>query len=133
MVVTGGWYTEDLVVRYNRQGDVTQLPNLNNGRRTHACGYYLNTDNQKVRWCNIIFVLGVTGDFVLQVLLVTGGYESGDYLSSTEIHETGSNKWQFVGNLPRPVYGLREDFQKYHFHKHYQKFKFIISFKSVEH
>ena len=66
------------------------------------------------RWdnvLNIIFVWWVTGNFVLQVLLVTGGYGGRDYLSSTEILVNGSEKWEVVANLPTPVRALREDFQ----------------------
>ena len=48
---------------------------------------------------------------MLQVLLVTGGWDDGNNeMSSTEIYVTGSDKWEEVGNLPTPVSGLREDF-----------------------
>ena len=65
------------------------------------------------RWdnvLNIIFVWWLTGDFVLQVLMVTGGSDR-NYLSSTEILVNGSEKWEVVANLPTPVRALREDFQ----------------------
>ena len=52
MVVTGGlgpgMEGHVRVVRYNRQGDVTDLPELNTGRWSHACGFYINANNQKV-------------------------------------------------------------------------------------
>ena len=51
VVVTGGSTTLsifDRVVRYNRQGNFTDLPKLNIGRFGHACGHYINDKNQKV-------------------------------------------------------------------------------------
>ena len=48
---------------------------------------------------------------MVQVLLVTGGWDGDNYLSSTEIHVSGADKWNLVGNLPTPVRGLREVYQ----------------------
>ena len=48
---------------------------------------------------------------MVQVLLVTGGYGGYNFLSSTEIHVSGADKWNMVGNLPTPVWGLREVYQ----------------------
>ena len=48
---------------------------------------------------------------MVQVLLVTGGYDGDNYLSSTETHVSGADKWNLVGNLPTPVQGLREVYQ----------------------
>ena len=48
---------------------------------------------------------------MVQVLLVTGGYDGDNFLTSTETHESGADKWNLVGNLPTPVSGLREVYQ----------------------
>ena len=48
---------------------------------------------------------------MVQVLLVTGGYDGDNRLSSTETHVSGADKWNLVGNLPTPVSGLREVYQ----------------------
>ena len=48
---------------------------------------------------------------MVQVLLVTGGWDVDNFLSSTEIHVSGADKWNLVGNLPTPVYALREVYQ----------------------
>ena len=61
--------------------------------------------------CCKIFVLHLTCYIVGQVLLITGGWDGRNKLASTEIHVTGTNNWNLVGNLPRAVYGLREDSQ----------------------
>ena len=54
---SGGNFSSDRVVRYNRQGGVTDLPKLNTGRHDHACGYFVNNNNVKViNCCNIICV-----------------------------------------------------------------------------
>ena len=66
---------------------VKSLPDLNEGRRAHACGYFYD-DDRKV------------------VLVVTGGYHL-EYLTSTEISIEGANKWTFGHNLPASRHGLR--------------------------
>ena len=49
VVVTGGFYANRVVARYNRDGFVEYLPSLpRGGRNYHACGQYINTNNQKV-------------------------------------------------------------------------------------
>ena len=48
VVVTGGWYSVNTVSRYNINGWTENLPNLLGPRVYHACGHYLNSDNQKV-------------------------------------------------------------------------------------
>ena len=45
---------------------------------------------------------------MVQVLLVTGGLGGDGFMSSTETHVSGADKWNLVGNLPTPVRGLRE-------------------------
>ena len=51
VVVTGGFYANRIVARYNRNGFVEYLPSLSGrGRNYHACGMYINGNNQKVRY-----------------------------------------------------------------------------------
>ena len=42
-----------------------------------------------------------------QTYLVTGGYGSSSYLSSTELLVETSSTWTFSGQLPTPRHGLR--------------------------
>ena len=46
--MTGGYYTLQLVTVYNKKGWVEDLPSLNQGRRSHGCGHYVNTENKLV-------------------------------------------------------------------------------------
>ena len=40
VIVTGGYPAITRVQEYNLQGSVARLPDLNTGRRHHACGHY---------------------------------------------------------------------------------------------
>merc|ERR1711962_253220 len=90
IVLTGGSSTEDLVTEYQlSDGRETALTRLTQGRESHACGVYQDTDGQ-------------------QVLLVTGGFG----VSSTEIATYTSSRslsWRIVetGELPSERSGLR--------------------------
>ena len=42
---------------------------------------------------------------MVQVYIVTGGYDSG-YVSSTEVLTPGTSAWQQTGHLPSPRAGL---------------------------
>merc|ERR1719507_2199100 len=95
IVVTGGVGTYDLVTSYQLtgNGDETTLTPMNQGRFAHACGVYQDAGGQ-------------------QVLLVSGGNDGSNYLSSTEVavYSSGSQlEWRFVegGQLPEPREGLR--------------------------
>ena len=53
MILTGGcsageYYTTPRVVEYNEDGFLRDLPQLQNHRRDHGCGYYVNEDGTKV-------------------------------------------------------------------------------------
>ena len=75
----------------NIKGWVKDLPNLENERRHHGCGHYVNSDNKVV-------------------YLVTGGSSSNimePTLSSTEILLTGSTSWIEIGKLPTALKHLR--------------------------
>ena len=61
------------------------MPELSVARMDHGCA-------------------GYTGEEGELVLLVTGGYSNGYYLTHTEILSAG--QWSQVSSLPWPVYGL---------------------------
>ena len=51
VVVTGGYNpfsSKSTVVVYNTSGMVEQLPDLRTPRKEHACGYYVDSNNQVV-------------------------------------------------------------------------------------
>ena len=49
VVVTGGAATPRQVAAYRATGWDADLPSLATGRRDHACGHYVNSDNHGVR------------------------------------------------------------------------------------
>ena len=55
VIVTGTDWTLDRVAAYTGQGWAEDLPSLNTGRVDHACGHYVNTDNQMVAASGQIF------------------------------------------------------------------------------
>merc|ERR1712126_60809 len=88
VIITGGHPARDDVTRYQRNGEAATLPSLQTGRQNHACGYFVDNNNDKV-------------------LLVTGGYDSDKFLSSTEILTAGDSHWRYAASLPQPVSYLR--------------------------
>jgi len=82
-IVTGGLWIGNTVSQYNVTGWMKDLPRLNSGRWTHACGYFFSHSNQ-------------------MFYLVTGGYGSGGVkILSTEIMAaSGSGVWKYAGALP---------------------------------
>ena len=55
VVITGGLYTETKVTVYNTEGWVEDWPELQTGGWEHACGHFINTDNQVVRQQHVTF------------------------------------------------------------------------------
>ena len=47
-ILTGGLYSENKVSRYATNGWMEDLPELNEGRTYHGCGYYYNDDMERV-------------------------------------------------------------------------------------
>ena len=48
-IITGGRSENDtLVSRYNQDGWIEDLPNLNAARQNHACGTYVDDNNIRV-------------------------------------------------------------------------------------
>jgi len=88
IILTGGnYWRSNMVLTYNMNGFVSNLPNMTQGRRYHACTKYFNSDNE------IVF-------------LVTGGYDSAGSFSSTEILVENDLSWKLVGNLPLSMDGI---------------------------
>ena len=44
--------------------------------------------------------------YCIQVLLVTGGWDGGIRLSTTEVLAKGDDRWKIVGTLPRSMAGV---------------------------
>ena len=42
VILTGGYHSPSRVQEYNLHGSVARLPDLNTGRRHHACGHYVH-------------------------------------------------------------------------------------------
>ena len=92
-IITGGLGNGNGIAdvsNYSRTGWVADLPRLNTARRGHACSKYRDVGGQ-------------------DVLLVTGGYGNGVFLSSTEIIEDQGVVWTFLqsASLPSARYFLR--------------------------
>ena len=49
VVVTGGYWAPRQATLYTQLGWEADLPSLNTPRQGHACGTFVNTDNQRVR------------------------------------------------------------------------------------
>ena len=47
-ILTGGYHTLKTVSRYSTSGWMEDLPELNEGRYHHGCGYFFNDDMQRV-------------------------------------------------------------------------------------
>ena len=64
VIMTGGWPLPEAdeasseATVYNEQGWVEDLPNMNTGRWMHACGHYVNTNNQ------VVSAPGSTSNFI---------------------------------------------------------------------
>jgi len=95
-IVTGGEYivngevhTSTQVSKYSTSGWIENLPELQEGREDHGCGYYYNDDMERV-------------------FLVAGGYDGYyEYISSTETLIEGGQAWNFQRPLPTGRHGLR--------------------------
>ena len=48
MIVTGGGARLAAVTVYSQRGFVEDLPPLGTGRQWHACGHFVNSENQPV-------------------------------------------------------------------------------------
>ena len=49
IILTGGSYSLTRVSEFSQSGFLTDLPQLQEGRRNHGCSFFTNEDNIKVR------------------------------------------------------------------------------------
>lgn len=79
--------------RYGVSGWLEDLPRLTQGRESHGCGAYTDTQGHRVREHRMI----MAGDIMwAQVILVTGGWDGVSRgLDSTEILENNESGWWF--------------------------------------
>jgi len=87
MIITGGILTQNRATEYNSLGFAQDLPSFNDGRWFHACGFFVNGDQE------ITF-------------LVTGGTTGSTFISSTEILVDGDQAWSFGPSLESGRVGL---------------------------
>ena len=85
-MLTGGAFSQVSVQRYDEDGFVETLPELNMGRFHHGCSTYLQDDKK--------------------VYIVTGGRPSAqeEFTSTTEILTEGNTKWRLTGHLPAGLF-----------------------------
>ena len=92
VIISGGTKQSKAVKAYNIDGLIEDevLPDLEQGRANHGCGFYVNSGNELV-------------------YLITGGFivANREVLSSTEILVAGSESWSKVGDLPSPLVMLK--------------------------
>ena len=55
VIITGGYFTEPLVARYDRMGWVEDLPQLIEGRYNHGCGSYLRVSGTQVSIDSVVY------------------------------------------------------------------------------
>jgi len=91
-IMTGGYEWDDIeqkVSKYTTSGWIEDLPDLNEGRGDHGCGYFFNVDMERV-------------------FLVAGGFTNdAGWISSTEILVEGGQAWIFQNPLPSGRQGFR--------------------------
>merc|ERR1712045_1090951 len=77
VTITGGFLSLTRVTRYQEDGSSQSLPNLNTGRRNHACGHYTTSAN------SIVYI-------------VSGGRDQNwSRMASTEtLEKDGGTEWQ---------------------------------------
>ena len=85
-MLTGGAFNPLSVQRYDKDGFVETLPDMNEARFHHGCSSYLRDDKK--------------------VYIVTGGRPSAqeDFISSTEVLTEGNTEWRLTGNLPAGLF-----------------------------
>ena len=68
-MVTGGHYSKGNVVRYNEDGFVEDLPELITGRFSHACSWYIDSQDKMVKRTQ-------RTEFSISYLGVSGGWRT---------------------------------------------------------
>jgi len=99
VVITGGQQSRvnlhgaSFVTKYDTNGWIEDLPELNTGRLGHGCAHFYNNLNELV-----YLVAGGLSDL--------SGLEADELLASTEIMVEGSSYWTTPLNLPNAIEGL---------------------------
>jgi len=96
VVITGGQlnlHGASFVTKYDTNGWIEDLPELNTGRLNHGCAHFYNNLNELV-----YLVAGGLSDL--------SGLEADELLASTEIMVEGSSYWTTPLNLPNAIDGL---------------------------
>ena len=106
MILTGGFYNKTQVTVYSSSGwvEYQKQAQLQTGRWNHACGHFVNTDNQVVRqqhYTDNIHLCGLHHHG--QVYLVAGGHTGSSYTDTTETLEQGASAWTYAGPLRRAM------------------------------
>ena len=85
---------------YNISGNFWELPQLNTGRWSHGCGYYVREAQVVTIGLRVFTTLMILS----QILVVAGGTgEEFESLQSTEVLILGDwSEWQFAADLPGP-------------------------------
>ena len=103
MLITGGVNTLTTVSQYNEAGWLRDLPDLQQRRYSHGCSSYNNDEGTKVgidiNYCSTIIIF--------QTFLVSGGWDGGNPLDSTELLVETASAWVYSGQLPSARRGLR--------------------------
>lgn len=89
VILTGGNRADLMskVTEYNESGFIRDFPELQQGRVSHGCSFYIN-------------------DFGTKTFLVTGGQMGMSSLSSTEVLMETESAWVYSGELPSSRFGL---------------------------
>jgi len=88
-LLVGGFQQENRVSRYNIDGWLENLDDLNTGRFNHGCTQYQDEDGAMVN-------------------VVCGGFDTSySFLDSCEVNIMGSSYWTNIGTLPTTLAGLR--------------------------
>jgi len=88
VLITGGHYTLTTVSKYDEIGWLEDFPSLNDGRHSHGCGHYYNSNNDLV-------------------YLVVGGSNLETITSSTELFTEGASQWMVAATTPIEGMGIR--------------------------
>jgi len=86
--LTGGYDTLTAVSRYTATSHVKDLSNLNTGRDSHACGWYVDSDGKRMN-------------------IVAGGLDGSNTLDSVEVNVAEQDNWWYGTKLPTALAGLK--------------------------
>ena len=108
--MTGGQWSASRVQVYSVSGPQEELPNMLAPRYGHACGLFVNSDQQTVKSNKHRYAIHNLKCMIVQlvqVYLVTGGSPLSSAGDTTELLVHGDNSWTSSGRLPTPRTRLR--------------------------